>query len=282
MICKSPAKINLSLQVLGKREDGYHDLRMIEIPLELHDVLEIEYLPYSPDPFIVFDDVALASMKSNLCKKAFEAMRKEYGFTKNFSITVHKEIPFAAGLGGGSSNAASVMLALNSLLHLRAKQEDLNRIGLTLGADVPFFLQNKPCLVEGIGEKLTPIKIKKNYLVLIVKPEAGLSTRNVFAIADDFPKAKIDTDAVIKALADGDDELLAKSLGNDLYLPAKHLLPDLLDIHNALKKAGFPIVSMSGSGSSMFALSTDARLCRDVAKKMAARGYIVKLTKIVK
>ena len=171
-------------------------------------------------------------------------MRQEYGFKDNFNIAIHKEIPFAAGLGGGSSNAAAVMMALVSLLHIKADPAKLNQIGLSIGADVPFFLLNKPAYVTGIGEKLQLIPVKKSYNCLIVKPQKGLSTTDVFAVADNFERTAIETQGVLQALASGDNALLAKSIGNDLYAPAKSLLPEVGKIVDSLKNDGISIVCM--------------------------------------
>lgn len=281
MIIKSYAKINLSLKVVGLRSDGYHDLQMVMLPLDLFDAIEIEKMPFSPDSFVTCDDIELANLHENLCKKSLEAMRAKYKFKDNFTIRIHKEIPFAAGLGGGSSNAAAVMLAVNQLLHLKATNDDLIEVGKSVGADVPFFLLNKPALVEGIGEKVTPIQVKTPYECLIVKPQKGLSTKDVYAISDKFQKARIDTDGVIKGLATGDDLLIAKSIGNDLMLPAESLLPDVGVVYDALCKEGFTIVSMSGSGSSVFALSRDNHKCHEAAKKYTKQGYIVRHCKIL-
>jgi 4-diphosphocytidyl-2-C-methyl-D-erythritol kinase len=275
---KSYAKINVSLRVLAKREDGYHDLEMVNLPLELHDVIEIERM-HAPDTYVTCDDIALSSAHHNLCAKAVEAMRNEFGFKDNFNISIHKEIPFAAGLGGGSSNAAAVMLSLASLLHLKTTPEQLNKVALSIGADVPFFMSNKPAKVTGIGEKIEVIPVKKAYNCLIVKPEQGLSTTDVFAIADKFEKQPIDTPNVVKALAVGDDALLAKSIGNDLYLPAKSLLPEVGKIVEGLKADGIDLVCMSGSGSSVYALSSDPKILAKAARKYLGLGYIVRLTK---
>lgn len=278
LVLKSYAKINVSLRVLSKREDNYHDLEMVNLPLELHDIIEIEKM-HTPDTYVVCDDIALSGARHNLCSKAVEAMRAEFAFQDNFSISIHKEIPFAAGLGGGSSNAAAVILGLVSLLHLPAKEEQLNRVALSIGADVPFFMSNKPACVTGIGEKIRFIPVKKAYNCLIVKPENGLSTTDVFAISDRFDKMSIDTPNVIKALADGDDALLAKSIGNDLYLPAKSLLPEVGKIVESLRADEIPLVCMSGSGSSVYALSSDPKILAKAARKYQSLGYIVRLTK---
>ena len=278
LVVKSHAKINVSLRVLSKRDDGYHNLEMVNLPLELHDVIEIERM-HAPDTYVTCDDIALSSAHHNLCAKAVEAMRNEFGFKDNFDISIHKEIPFAAGLGGGSSNAAAVMSALVFLLHLKTTAEQLNKVALSIGADVPFFMMNKPALVTGIGEKIEVIPVKKSYNCLIVKPQAGLSTADVFAIADKFESVAIDTPNVVKALANGDDELLAKSIGNDLCLPATSLLPEVGKIVDSLRSDGVSLVCMSGSGSSVYALSSDSKILAKAARRYLGLGYIVRLTK---
>lgn len=282
MIVKSYAKINVSLAIKGQRDDGYHLLEMLTLPLELHDIIEIERSPYFNDTFVTCDDVELNKVHHNLCAKAIEALRSVYHFKDNFSIHIHKVIPFAAGLGGGSSNAAVVMLTLNKILRLGASLDDLWKIGLEIGADVPFFLLDKPALVTGIGEKVEPIAMKKSYECLIVKPIAGLSTKDVFAVADSFPHANIDSDKVKKALETGDDALLVSSFGNDLYLPATSLLPEVKTLVESLKADGFPLSAMTGSGSAVFALSSDPRKVKDMARKYEKNGYIVAVTKTLK
>lgn len=278
LVVKSYAKINLSLRVLSLRPDSYHELEMVNLPLDLHDVIEVTKQPNASDTFITCDDIGLSNARHNLCTKAVDAMRKEFGFNDNFTIAIHKEIPYAAGLGGGSSNAAAVMMALVSLLHLKADNATLVRVGASIGADVPFFFADKPALVTGIGEKIETVPCLKKYNCLIVKPKEGLSTTDVFKACEGFERTPIETQAVLKAIKTGDDALLAKSIGNDLYLPAKSLCPKVETIVDSLKADGFSIVSMSGSGSSVFALSDDAKKLKDVSKKYEKAGYIVRLT----
>lgn len=283
MICKSHAKINLSLRVTGKREDGYHFLEMVNLPLALHDVIEFSSLPYYQDTYITCDDLGLANLKDNLCKKAFLLMKEKYDFKQNFLIHVHKEIPFAAGMGGGSSNAACVLLALNKLLHLGATIEDLSEIGTKIGADVPFFLRTTPHKVSGIGEILEPIKVKKDYHCLIVKPEQGLSTKKVYSLYDaDASHAEIDTDGVIRGLATGDDAMIARSLGNDLMAPAMKMCPEVETIFNKMQEKGFPISRMTGSGSACFALSENGHALKEAARYFDKAGYLTVLTKVLR
>lgn len=282
MIIKSYAKINLSLKNKGKRpEDGYHELEMVNLPLDLHDVIEIDRLPFEGDTYITCNDLRLLSVKGNLCTLAFEAMKKKYGFKDSFRIAIHKNIPFAAGLGGGSSNAAAVILALNNILKLRAKPEDLQEIALSLGADVPYFLDPKPMKVTGIGDVMEPISAKKGLLCLVVKPIEGLSTKDVYSICDDFPLEEISTEDVIGGLKDGDLARIEKARKNNLFPAAKHLLPKVEDIVKKIKDRGFEVAGMSGSGSSCFGLTFDHRLALKAERLFIKEGYVVRLTKIL-
>lgn len=281
MICKANAKINLSLRVLGTREDGYHTLEMVNLPIALHDILTVEILRGGRSTFITCDDLRLIGVKHNLCQKAVDAMRKEFGFKDEFIIDIHKEIPFGAGLGGGSSNAAVTIRAINTLLHLHASEETLCRVGATVGADVPFFLKNVPSKVTGIGEIMEPVKVKKAYHCLIVKPEASLSTKDVYAICDNFPRAQIDTDKVIEGLVKDDLDLIGASMGNDLMAPAVSLLPTVTDICDDFKKLGFKVAMMSGSGSSCFGLTNDMKLLKEATKHFEKLGHIVLPTKVI-
>lgn len=279
MDIQSYSKINLSLRVLNKKEDSYHNLEMVTLPLALHDVIEMSLDKYSEDTHITCDDIGLSNIHHNLCTKAVDAMRKEFGFKENFHIAIHKEIPFAAGLGGGSSNAAAVMKGIVTLLRLDVNEETLDRIGTSIGADVPFFLRGKAALVEGIGDVLSPVVVKKEYYCLLVKPKEGLSTKAVFEACDSFNRTSIETKEVLRALENGDDELLANSIGNDLFEPACSILPKVRDIVTTLKDKGFPISSMTGSGSSCFALSDDIKRLKETARYFADQGYFAAVTK---
>ena len=279
MVIKSPAKINLALQINGLREDGYHTLRMVNLPLELHDVIDIETSPYYHITHVTCDEMRLVGLRSNLCTKALDLLRAKFGFKEHFMIRIHKEIPFAAGLGGGSSNAAVVLVALNKILKLGLSIDELCELSLPLGSDIPFFLRGRPALAEGIGEQLTPIQPKKQYHCLLIKPEEGLSTKDVYIHCDQFDRLNIDIDAVVEGLESGDDEKIAKNFGNDLYPASVSLLPKVRDIVNALRADGFALSAMSGSGSCCFALSTDVKKIKAEQKKFEKLGYDPILTK---
>ena len=147
--------------------------------------------------------------------------------------------------------------------------------------NIPFFIKCEPSRAKGIGEILEPIEIKNNYYCLIVKPSSGCSTKEVFAIADQKEYKPVDIDTVVKALKEGDDELLADSIGNSLEEAAISLVTEIAQIKETLKAAGLKIVLMSGSGSAVFALSTDQSLIKKVAKQLEDK-YVVEVTKVLK
>ncbi len=278
---KSYAKINLSLRIVRKREDGYHELDSIMVPLEMHDSIIISPLYNSGDNFVTVDDFSNGLIHYNLASASIEALAKEYGFKNKFRVYIHKVVPMQAGLGGGSSNAAFTMKAVNNMLKLKASDEKLIELCTPLGADIPFFVKCVPARCKGIGEEMEPIFIKNNYSVLIVKPNRGCSTKEVFAVADKKEFNPVDIDAVIQALKEGDDETLANVVGNSLEEAAMTLVPEIKEIKDTLKKAGFKIVLMSGSGSTVFALSTDSSLVKKVGLALEDK-YFVCVTKIKK
>ena len=278
---RSYAKINLCLNITGKRKDGYHELDMVMVPISLHDSLVVDLLKKSPDNFVTVDDFSIGSFNYNLATFSIDKLRSIYHFDEKFRILIHKVIPIQAGLGGGSSNAACSLKAVNDLLNLGASDEELMEIGKTLGCDIPFFVKCKPARCKGLGEILEPIEIKNNYYVLIVKPEAGCSTREVYLAADSMDLPVCNVDNVIKALQEGDDDLLAANMGNALQAPAISLVPQIQTIINELHDCGLKIVQQTGSGSAVFALSTDKKLLKRVLKQFENK-YQVELARVLK
>ena len=278
---RSYAKINLCLNITGKRKDGYHELDMVMVPISLHDSLVVDLLKKSPDNFVTVDDFSIGSFNYNLATFSIDKLRSVYHFDEKFRILIHKVIPIQAGLGGGSSNAACSLKAVNELLNLGASDEELMEIGKTLGCDIPFFVKCRPARCKGLGEILEPIEIKNNYYVLIVKPEAGCSTREVYLAADSMDLPVCNVDNVIKALQEGDDDLLAASMGNALQAPAITLVPQIQTIIDELHDCGLKIVQQTGSGSAVFALSTDKKLLKRVLKQFENK-YQVELASVLK
>lgn len=279
---KSYAKINLSLNILSKKEDGYHELDMIMVPVELHDSIVFTSRDKAiNDNFITVDDFATGLIHYNLASSAINALTAKYNKNDHFRVYIHKNIPMQAGLGGGSSNAAFAMKAVNNILKINASDEELIDIATPLGADIPFFIKCEPARCQGIGEKIKSINIKNNYYVLIVKPEAGCSTKEVFKKYDIVGGKEANIEDVIRALEDGNDELLAKSMSNVLEDAAIEIVPEIKEIKQYLYDAGLKIVMMSGSGSSVYGLSTDKSLLKKISKSIGDRWFN-KLTKIIK
>lgn len=276
---KSYAKINLALNIVAKREDDYHELDMVMLPLELHDNCIIEKNT-ARDNFVTIDEYSSEAVKHNTVSAVIEKL-KEYGLKDIIKVFIHKVIPMRSGLGGGSSNAAFVLKAINEFCNLNLTKEQLIEIGLSVGADVPFFIDCKPCRAQGLGEILTPITVKNNYCVLIVKPNQGLSTKKVFSLADEINIKCANIEKVIEGLETGNDELICENMGNALETPAISLLPEIDEIKRVLHGFGAKIVQMTGSGSAVFAMSTDLKLLKKIERNLEDK-YVVELTKILK
>ncbi len=281
MIEKAYAKINLSLNVFSKRDDGYHNLKMIMVPLELHDSLEISILN-SPDDYITCDDFSLAINKYNLCHKMIDLAREKWGFKEHFRIHIHKNIFLQAGLGGGSADAAATLRGIVKILKIKTTEEELIEMASSIGSDVPWAMYNEPSIVESKGEILKPFENKNKYVVLLVKPKQGLSTQLVFHKCDELgyePKDNIEE--VKDALVNKDLEYLSKVVNNSLEEAAFELLPEVKTIKESLINDGMPLVMMTGAGSTVFALTNNIKQAKIMLVKYSKKGYEVELTKML-
>lgn len=243
----APAKLNLFLHITGRRSDGYHLLQSVFMLLDWQDKLHFER---SASSAIGRDDLAstTALPADDLCVRAARALQAATGCTQGTQIGLEKTIPAQAGMGGGSSNAATTLLALNRLWQLNLPRQALERIGLTLGADVPFFLRGHNAWVEGVGEQITPLTgpaALPPARFLVIKPRAGLETGKIFS----SPLLQRDTkQATIVGFA-------ADHYGfghNDLQRAASGLCPDMQNAIAFLEQQGF-VARMTGSGSAVFA-----------------------------
>ena len=282
MYVKASAKINLYLDVLGKREDGYHDLDMVMLPLELHDTLNFEHVPSATYTHIISDTIERQIIDNNLVYRTHELLKTELEYKPNFIVRVHREMPFFAGMGAGSANAAATLKYLLKFGKIKLSEEEQLKLALKLGADVPFSMKNVPAHVEGVGEKVTPIKVKKQYFVVVIKPKQGLSTKVVFQESDKVEMKHGNVKDVIKALETGNDTLLAKSVFNSLEETSIKLCPEIAKIKEMMKKDGFKVVLMTGSGSCVFALTTNYTLALSKYLKYEHKGYETYLTKTLK
>jgi len=250
-------KINLTLNVLKKREDGFHDLEMVMVPILLHDTLDIEI---ALEPSFSTNAKYLQYHKNNSIHQAIDELRLRYGFQENFAIKLMKYIPSQAGLGGGSSDGAATLLLLNELLGLKLSLATLAEIAVTIGKDLPFCLYGQAALVEGTGEKLTFIENKTDLKLLLVKPVAGVSTKQAYESITKQQRSYHDSAAMIKALTGGDYWGVVANLGNNFEALASDTLPEIQRIKDELQAFGFDGSLLCGSGSCVFALSQDDQL----------------------
>ena len=281
IVIRALAKINLAIDVLGKRENGYHEIDMVTVPLKLHDSVEITPLGRQGDTYLYCDDPTIVCDESNLAYKAFDAMKEKFSHQGQYRIMIHKRIPVEAGLGGGSADAAAVIRAIHAFIkddHNRSKEEE--ELALQIGSDVPFCLYDVPSRVRGIGERLDPIKVKFPYQVLIVKPNVGLSTRSVYEAYDTLGEEVVHSDipALIKALEEDDEQGIQKNMINVLSYPAKKALPLIDGILSKMKGMGLPLCGMSGTGSACFALSKDKKKLERISHNFEKEGYSVYLS----
>lgn len=255
----APAKLNLFLHVTGRRADGYHLLQSVFLLIDWCDQLHFEV---RHDGALSREDLTWPLPADDLVLRAARALQQATGCTLGAHIGVAKSVPAQAGMGGGSSDAASTLLALNRLWNLRLPQAALARIGLGLGADVPFFLGGDNAWIEGVGEQITPVAVAPTRF-LVAKPQAGLDTRLIFS----DPGLKRDTDlAIISGFA-----VNPYGFGhNDLQPVAQKLCPDIVQTIDWLASKGLE-ARMTGSGSAVF-----AQLPHAIDTQDAPHGVLVK------
>lgn len=277
---KAYAKINLALNVYDRKEDGYHNIDMVTIPLDLHDIIELELLPKGYESYITSDDDSLPTDESNLSNKAFRKIKEKFHIDKNVLIHIYKRIPMCAGLGGGSADAAAVINATLKAIKLKPSQDDLISLASSIGADVSFCLYNKPARCRGIGEKLDFITLKKRYHVLLIKPNEGVSTALAYQTFDELEtKPQLSNiERLIEGLKIGDESIIAEEMKNSLQECAIKIVPEIKNIIDTLKKDGFPLTMMSGSGSTVFCMSLNHHAILEEYKKFSKLNYTVIVT----
>ena len=277
---KAYAKINLALNVYDRKEDGYHNIDMVTIPLDLHDIIELELLPKGYESYITSDDDSLPTDESNLSNKAFRKIKEKFHIDKNVLIHIYKRIPMCAGLGGSSADAAAVINATLKAIKLKPSQDDLISLASSIGADVSFCLYNKPARCRGIGEKLDFITLKKRYHVLLIKPNEGVSTALAYQTFDELEtKPQLSNiERLIEGLKIGDEKIIAEEMKNSLQECAIKMVPEIKNIIDTLKKDGFPLTMMSGSGSTVFCMSLNHHAILEEYKKFSKLNYTVIVT----
>lgn len=266
----APAKINLGLRVTGVREDGYHELESLFLPLDLADDVEVE-LRDQPGVALELEGAApdVPGDARNLAVRAAAAFLEAAGLEAGVRIRLHKQIPSGAGLGGGSSDAAAVLRALEGLRPGRLAPERLAELALGLGADVPWFLDPRPAAVSGIGERIEPVKGFPRLALLLLNPGIPVSTAEVYRARDALagsltaspPGSTMRPLAVLREAGGRIDRVDAAELGawvaNDLEAAARRLCPPIARLRARLRDAGALAVGLSGSGPTLYGIFPD-------------------------
>lgn len=269
---KALAKINLGLDVLGKRENGYHDVKMVMQSIYLYDDVKI-VRKQAPGIELETNLYFLPTDENNIAYKAAKMLIDEFKIQEGVDIFLNKHIPVSAGMAGGSTNAAAVLYGMNILFELGLSKEELMKRGVKLGADVPYCIMRGTVLAEGIGEELTSLPAMPKCTVLIAKPSISVSTKAVYEALDskeivDHP----DIDGLIKGLEKADLSLIASSMGNVLEDVTIPMHPVIEKIKNVMKKEGALNAMMSGSGPTVFGLFQSRARAKAAQEKIRKSG----------
>ncbi|MDR0879572.1 MAG: 4-(cytidine 5'-diphospho)-2-C-methyl-D-erythritol kinase [Clostridioides sp.] len=274
---KSRAKINLSIDVVGKREDNYNLVQMIMQSIDLFDIIELKELV--ENKIIVKSnsgDIPLDG--DNIVFKAASLIKDKYKIDKGMEIFITKNIPIAAGLAGGSSNAAAVLVGLNELWNLNLTETELQELGLKLGADVPFCISGRPALAENIGERLTYINgLPKNTNIVVCKPNIFVSTKEVYENLNmSDVKTRPDTSCLIERLGEGDLVSVCNDMVNVLETVTSKKYPEIKEIEDIMREDAIGTM-MSGSGPTVFGIfnnEVDARKCSIKLKEQYNQVFV--------
>jgi 4-diphosphocytidyl-2-C-methyl-D-erythritol kinase len=254
MRVKSFAKINLGIEILGKREDGYHEIRTLLQTVGLYDVLEFH--PLSQDVLILEgDDNTIPWDERNLIHRAAVLLKERFNLKKGVRILARKTIPPGSGLGGGSSNAAITLLALNEIWGIGLKKKDLMETAVLLGADVPFFLEGGLCLGQGKGDRVFPLKDLEPFFCVLVIPPFPISTATVYGQRPSSLTSQGKDSKIIRFLNSREIGFLENELEETIF----RLHPQIKGIKNLIQEQGSELSLASGSGSAVFGLFSERR-----------------------
>lgn len=266
MKVRAYAKINLALDVVKRREDGFHDLEMIMAPIFLHDLVLVDLIEEGIE--ITTNNRIIPTDERNIVYKVAALMIERFHLTKGVRIQIYKHIPMQAGLAGGSADGAAVLRAMNQMFHLHLSLEELAKIGSEVGSDIPFCVYQQFAFVKGRGEELDFFDAQPDYAILLVKPKRGVSTKLAFqklnVQACDHPNCR----QMRYAMEQGDDQTMIHCLGNSLEASSFQLVPEIQEIKNQLLVLGFDGALMSGSGSCVFALTKDPMILQKGYEEM--------------
>ena len=269
---KALGKINLGLDVLGRRDNGYHDVRMVMQTVYLYDQITITKKS-TPGIELETNLFYLPVNENNLAYRAAKLLMDEFGIEEGVKIYLEKHIPVAAGMAGGSSNAAAVLHGINRMFHLGLSAEELMERGVTLGADVPYCIMRGTVLAEGIGEILTPLPPVPKCYVLLAKPPISVSTKLVYEKLDSHEiEEHPDIDGILEGLENQDLKKITECMGNVLEKVTIEEYPVIEEIKDVMKAEGALNAMMSGSGPTVFGIFDDKNLARKAAAAIKKKG----------
>lgn len=280
MKVRAYAKINLALDVVRRREDGYHDLEMIMAPIELHDLIYIEEI--EEGIIITSNNYKMPTDERNIMYKVAAIIIERYQINKGVKIHIYKHIPTQAGLAGGSADGAAVLKAMNKMFKLNLSLETLASIGKEVGADIPFCVYEKLAVVRGIGEKLEFIDSDFDCYLLLVKPKKGVSTAKSFKALDISNANHPDIMSMKDGIENNDYDKVIQCLGNSLEAPSIDIVPEIEEIKTDMKNWGFDGALMSGSGSCVFGMTKDKEKLDLSYNYFKNKYYFVRKSKLLK
>ncbi|MDO8549497.1 MAG: 4-(cytidine 5'-diphospho)-2-C-methyl-D-erythritol kinase [Ignavibacteria bacterium] len=265
---KAPAKVNLGLHVISKRDDGYHNIETIFYPIKLYDVLTFNK---SKSFRFTSDNEEMNKSSDNLIIKAKDLLEEETKQKISVHIHLKKNIPIGGGLGGGSSDAAAALKSLNNFMNLNLDDIQLKSLALRLGSDVPFFLDPKPCFASSRGEKLEQKDLKINYSILVINPVIHISTK--WAYSNIIPKAPVfNLEYLTQKHLDAPDKL-SGTIKNDFEDIVFEKYPEIKKLKGELNESSALFVLMSGSGSSLFAIYKDNLSAEQIMNKLKTKYF---------
>lgn len=269
LVVQAPAKLNLHLEVLGKRPDGYHELETLMVSVSLYDTLT--FRPQPSGTTVHCADEQVGAVDDNLVTRAIRLVREQSGRTDGIAVELDKQIPVAAGLAGGSSDAAATLSALNHLWDLQWPKDRLVQLAEQLGSDVAFFFDTPAAVARGRGELVTPCQLGAPLHAVLISPEAGLSTAQVYANLKP-PDKPVSIDPIVGALKAGDVEQVAQLLFNRLEEASLPLSPAVASLKEQAASWDCAGHLMSGSGSTYFALCRSAEQAQGLGEFLRPAG----------
>lgn len=280
MDIKAYGKLNLSLDITGILDNGYHSVSMVMQSVELCDIVSIEK-NHTREISVITDNENVPGGCDNIAYKACQLMKDTYDLNCGFNVKIKKNIPVAGGMAGGSTDAAAVIRGINEMCDLNKSQDELMSLGLKLGADVPFCIQKSCALAEGIGEKLTNIKgLPSDFYILLVNPNVSVSTKEIYHRVDKYKMFnKVDNKKLVESLKTGNYSVAFSNMKNVMQDVTNEICPEIATITEELTNLGAEVALMSGSGATCYGVFADKNTAINAQKQFD--GCFTAITRLI-